>query len=415
LQDANIMPGKKYSVAEPMKKIFPLIVALAVLSVGSTVLCQDSVPRSLYPYGAWNRAPGPSDPGPLDIPEFRPVPWIQTLQPSALRFGCHYGGGNLIVDHDLAAGQAVSFPPWPDFGPFFHRRHTELNDVYFSVQGGVQARGAEVLTISAETNVGLLREFKQKTDPGTGVAGFRFTQLLFFLADNEAAEIPLEGTNRIWNVEAIGALPLFTRFKFLFGYKYKNVTGSEDTYTTSVPIAFQGELPGLVGWRNLMQNFVNPIVYEINISEAFVWHGPLVGAGLRESFLGIRTGEVYLETLFSPILFGTYDFVWQSQVSDPDLTVDPEFNGITRTNMAGRYNYLVEVRTGLSVQLYRMLNLGLDAKYSHVFMRSTKDEDQYYSANAPPFLVVAYDQQAAQEIVLRQNFWAVGGKVSLTF
>ena len=162
------------------------------------------------------------------LPGFR---WLDVsqLNVSPLNVGLFYGVGNINAEHNLSAGP-TSTPLWSvggDFNAFVHRRKTELNDFYVSMESGLQSFGIEILNARVETNFGLVSKFKQFTDPSPLR---RESNLLIFLEAGSEGEIIRDTRNRIWDIEVSARLPFSLLEDVIVGYKYYSVNSDINPY-----------------------------------------------------------------------------------------------------------------------------------------------------------------------------------------
>lgn len=346
---------------------------------------------------------------------------VSQVTVSPISVGFFYGVGSIRAEHNLAAGPAHTtlWSVGPDFNAFFHRRETELNDLYVSLESGLQRFGTEILNARVETNFGRVSKFKQYTDAG---AIRRQSNLLIFLEENQEGVIKRDNRNRIWDVEVSARLPLSSLGDFLVGYKYHSVKSditpyNSGTYLVPLPPPTPSILfPGLSGWGPYVLDGDNPAIPnsgQFKMLETFRWHGFFVGLRYNNFLPVLAQNRSYFEVIWSPCIFGRYELSWDTGFAG--VYGSGKASQVTKANR--RLNSFVEVRSGARFPVAGSLSCDFFLKYSYVRMSLSDVEYQSVDLEWPDFSAynAIYGQEANQSITMRQNLFCVGASLVAAF
>jgi len=352
--------------------------------------------------------------------------WLSGVTLGNFKAGLSYGWGTISITHDIGAGDSDAFGPGfgPQFAAFEHRRESDLSDIYMSLQCSLEGGGREILALRIETNVGRSTNWKQTTSAGTGTfiggrlhpAG-RQALAVLYLPDDTEGEIILDNTNRRWDCEAVGAVPLAASLDFLLGYKIVRNRSALDPFSARVPPygalgpSAWNQLPGLTNWENLWAREFTSSTTGFTMAQYFSYHGPLIGVRLRDLNLASPPqGRWHLDLLCAPFLFGRYEFEWNGGVHAPGASI----TGRQTTHASGLKRFYLEIRAEGMIDVSEACYLEVSGRYSYLEMNGSEPQVQTAGINAPG-PTPSINQTAEQTITMTQHFWNIGGNLVLPF
>jgi hypothetical protein len=201
---------------------------------------------------------------------------------TSARVGLFYGSGDIRVEDIVALGQN-NILLYQDFSSFVHHRKADLRDAYFSGVIGIGTAERECLTFSVETNLGASTRFRQYTDAANLAIPYRAALGVLALGNNGVGLITLNNKNRYLVFDICGALPLFSAFDALAGYKWLSIKSNISPYSADTPPNAFPVFPGQEGWTPAWADTTDVSRTRFEMSQKFIWHGPFVGVRVSNS------------------------------------------------------------------------------------------------------------------------------------